>query len=69
MFDFIVIGIVLWIVVAVIGVGAVLNDGDHGDEAVAITIFWPVTLPIIIFFGFWYGLWNCLKMCVGWFRN
>lgn len=67
MFEIVLLVSAVWIGVIIAALGVA---GDEVDgPAAAMVVFWPVTLPILAFFGFFYAIWSCFRLCLGWFAN
>lgn len=66
--DVIAVSIIAWVVVA--GIMVFGTAEENLDKHVYVMMaFWPVVLPILTFFGFFYAIWSTLRVSIGMFKE
>lgn len=67
MVDFVVFGVIVWVIVA----GVILfGAGDELERDPALVIaFWPITVPVFIVFGFVAAILSSIKYGLSLFKN
>lgn len=66
--DIIALIIIVWVVVAGVMVFGMAEE-DFETHVYVMMVFWPVVLPILAFFGFFYAIWSALRVSIGMFRS
>lgn len=60
--------IIAWVVVAGVMVFG-MADEDHENHVYVMMVFWPVVLPILALFGFFYAIWSALRVGIDMFKE
>ena len=66
--DLIALCVITWVVIAGVLVFGTAEE-DFEGSTYAMMVFWPVVLPILAVFGFFYALWSALRAGIGWFTH